>query len=725
MNGLQHPGENPPDAPTVRSFPNTLCRQRQPHDTCLGLTLYPAFHMYAGTCLQRRGQGVIINAPVAVPSYFPYGKPSSAMVLLYSHAKYNRRSPEPETAKGIDLRFVSGYTHFVKQHSDNISKVSFLLLPPFFLPAEKMTQKTQSPYDAMPWLAHYDAAVPHEFEFTPAHLCTLLDEAAQSAPDETAIIYHNYRLTYGELLHQAEVMAANLAEHGLKPGERVALMMPNVPQLIPSFWAVLKAGGVVVMTNPLYMESELLHQMTDAGVRFLISIPSCWPKLNAMRFRLGVEKFFITADTDIESAPKSWLSSLFGKKKSPACHGVEFDNLQVFPYSSLLRGAKRLCVPYRDPADCLALLQYTGGTTGVPKGVMLSHANLTANVSQTLHMLHVLRDEPQVFAALLPIFHVYGLATCLLLPTSLKAACVTIPRYDPGEFLGLVEKHKITVFPGAPSVYLSLLQHKDFTKYDLTSLKFGISGSAPIPGEALKKFQAVSKSKIVEGYGLTESSPITHLTPAVGMQKFGSIGLPVPGTLARIVDMDVGAIEVPLGKLGELVVSGPQVMSGYYNRADESAGALRNGWLYTGDIAYMDEDGYFFIVDRKKDMAIVGGFNVYPREIDEVLLSHPGVREAVSVAVAHPTRGEMVKAFIVPKDGVSLTVPEVVGFCRKHLANYKVPRQVEFRDTLPRAATGKILRRTLRDEEVAKFAAERAAREAEKTADDSVRNRKE
>lgn len=576
-----------------------------------------------------------------------------------------------------------------------------------------MTQKTQSPYDAMPWLAHYDDAVPREFDFVPTNICTLLDTAAQEAPDNTAIIYHDYRLTYGELLRQAETMAASLVEHGLKPGDRVALMLPNVPQIIPSFWAVLKAGGVVVMTNPLYMEAELLHQMTDGGVKFLISIPACWPKLNALRFRLGVEKFFIICDTDIEVPSKrSWLTNLFGKKKNPVIDGVAFDNHQVFPYNSLLTGTKRFSAEYGDPETTLALLQYTGGTTGTPKGVMLSHANQTANVMQTLHMLHVLKNGPQVFAALLPIFHVYGLATCLLLPTALKAACVAIPRYDPGEFLGLVEKHKITTFPGAPSVYLSLLQHKDFTKYDLSTLAFGISGSAPIPGEALERFQAISQCKLVEGYGLSEASPITHLTPAVGKQKFGSIGVPLPGTRARIVDMDVGTIEVPAGELGELIVGGPQVMSGYYNRPDETAGALRNGWLYTGDIAYMDEDGYFFIVDRKKDMAIVGGYNVYPREIDEVLLSHPGVKEAVSVAMAHPTRGEMVKAFVVPKDGTNLTVPEIVGYCRKHLANYKVPRQVEFRDSLPRAATGKILRRTLRDEEEARFAEQAAAEQA-------------
>ncbi|CAK7064961.1 MAG: Long-chain-fatty-acid--CoA ligase [Desulfovibrio sp.] len=581
-----------------------------------------------------------------------------------------------------------------------------------------MTQKHPSPYDAMPWLAHYDAGVPHAPVLELANVCTLLDTAAKATPNAPAIVHRDYSLTYSELLEQAEIMAANLAQHGVAPGDRVALMMPNLPQMIASFWAILKAGGVVVMTNPLYMETELLHQMTDAGVRHLISVAACWPKLNAMRYRLGVEKFFITDAADIAAFPKSWLRRII-RKRDTLAPDVEFDNHQVFPYTDLLRGTRRLSAPYGDPEEQLALLQYTGGTTGTPKGVMLSHANQYANAIQSSMYLGVLKNAPQVFCGLLPFFHVYGLATCLLMPTYFKAACVPIPRYDPGDLLGLIERHKISVFPGAPSVYLSLLQHKDLQKYDLSSLKYGISGSAPIPASALEKFNELSGCKVVEGYGLTESSPITHITPALSMQKFGSIGLPLPGTRARIVDMDVGTIEVPVGELGELIVKGPQVMRGYYNRPDETAGALRNGWLYTGDIAYMDEDGYFFIVDRKKDMAIVGGYNVYPREIDEVLLAHPGVKEAVCVAIAHPTRGEMIKAFVVPKDGVTLTVADIVAYCRKQLAGFKVPRQVEFREDLPRAATGKILRRTLKAEEESRLKAQKEAKDAEQCASSS------
>jgi long-chain acyl-CoA synthetase len=308
-----------------------------------------------------------------------------------------------------------------------------------------------------------------------------------------------------------------------------------------------------------------------------------------------------------------------------------------------------------------------------------------------------------VLASLLPLFHVYGLSICLLVPTALQAVSILIPRYEPAEVLRLIARHKVTLFPGAPSIYLSLMQHKEFTHYDLSSIQYCISGSAPIPAAALERFQNLIGCRIIEGYGLTESSPITHLTPILGTQKFGSIGMPLPDTDAKIVDMDVGTLPVPPGRVGELIVRGPQVMGGYYNRPDDTASALRNNWLYTGDIAYMDEDGYFFIVDRKKDMVIVGGYNVYPREIDDVLLEHPKIKEAAAVAVLHPIRGEILKAYVVPKPGEELTASEVTGHCRKQLANYKVPRQVEFRESLPRAVTGKVLRRALRLEEMEKY----------------------
>jgi long-chain acyl-CoA synthetase len=556
--------------------------------------------------------------------------------------------------------------------------------------------------EAFPWLAHYDAGVPASLGYEAEPLCALLDRAADENPRQTACLFRNYRITYRELRDQAEIMAANLRLHGLNAQDKVSIMLPNLPQTVLSFWAALKAGGVVVMTNPLYMEKELVRLFTDSGVRFVISVDLCWPKLNSLRDRLGVEKYFITSLADALRFPLNWLYRVKARRNGTA-RPVPYDNEKILPYASLLRGSRRLAVQVDKPTETLALLQYTGGTTGEPKGVMLTHANLTFNVEQALSVLHTLRGKPHIFAALLPFFHVYGLSTCLLVPTALRAALIVIPRYEPGELLRLIAEHKVTLFPGAPSIYLSLMQHKEFTKHDLSSIQYCISGSAPIPASALERFQNLTGCKIIEGYGLTESSPITHLTPTLGKQKLGSIGMPLPDTEARIVDMEVGALSVPQGKMGELIVRGPQVMRGYHNSPDETAGALRNNWLYTGDIAYMDEDGYFFIVDRKKDMVIVGGYNVYPREIDDVLLEHPKIKEAVAVAVLHPTRGETLKAYVVPKPGAELTAAEVVGHCRRQLANYKVPRQVEFRESLPRTITGKVLRRALRLEEMEKY----------------------
>ncbi len=556
--------------------------------------------------------------------------------------------------------------------------------------------------EAFPWLAHYDEGVPTAFSYEPEPLCALLDRAADENPRQTACLFRNYRVTYGELRKQAEIMAANLREHGLNAGDKVSIMLPNLPQTVVSFWAVLKAGGVVVLTNPLYMEKELVQHITDAGARFMITVDLCWPKLSGLRGRLGVEKYFITSIADALRFPLNWLYRIKARRDGTA-KPVPYDNRAVFPYTPLLRGSQRLAVKVDNPIETLALLQYTGGTTGEPKGVELTHANLTTNVEQALSVLHTLRGKPHIFASLLPFFHVYGLSTCLLVPTALRATSVIIPRYDPGELLRLIPKYKVTLFPGAPSVYLSLMQHKEFTKHDLSCIQYCISGSAPIPAAALERFQTLTGCKVIEGYGLTECSPITHLTPTHGKHKFGSIGMPLPGTEARIVDMEVGTLSVPQGKVGELIIRGPQVMGGYYNRPDDTANTVRNGWLYTGDIAYMDEDGYFFIVDRKKDMVIVGGYNVYPREIDDVLLEHPKIKEAVAVAILHPTRGETLKAYVVPKAGEELTVAEIVGYCRKQLANYKVPRQVEFRESLPRAITGKVLRRALRLEEMEKY----------------------
>ncbi len=559
-----------------------------------------------------------------------------------------------------------------------------------------MSEQTH-PY-AFPWLGHYDEGVPASIEYEDIALYTYLDRAAQSHPNRTAVIFKNLRISYKKLQTMAEVLAANLRKQGVAPGDRVSIMMPNLPQTIIAFWGALKAGAVVVMTNPLYMEKELVHQIEDSGAQHMIAIDLVWPKLEKLRDKLPIKKYFITRISESLKFPLNLLFTLKSRREG-TLQQIPFDGTSVMPWKVLMDGKERLSVPVDDPAQTLALLQYTGGTTGIAKGVMLTHRNLAVNVQQCSAMLNSLSAQEHTFLGLLPYFHVFGLTVCLAFPTLLHSTVIPFPRYVPKDVLDGIQKYKPTIFPGAPSVYISLMQQKDISKYDLTCIDYCISGSSPMPVEQMKKFAKLTGANIIEGFGLTEASPVTHLNPIDSVHKAGSIGVPFPDTEARIVDMEVGSVPLPAGKIGELVIRGPQVMQGYWNRPDETASTLRNGWLYTGDIATMDDDGYFFIVDRKKDMIIVGGYNVYPREIDEVLYEHPKVQEAVTVGVPHPTRGEIIKAYVVPKAGERLTKGEIIAHCREQLANYKLPKQVEFREELPKTIVGKVLRRALRAEE--------------------------
>ena len=556
-----------------------------------------------------------------------------------------------------------------------------------------------------PWTVHYNEAVPPTLTYQDAPLFQFLDDAADSHPNKRAVIFQNTTIRYKKLRELSERVAANLRAEGIQPGDRVAVMLPNLPQTIIAFWGILKAGAVAVMTNPLYMDKEIVHQMRDSQSRALVTLDLLWPKLEPLKDHLGIEKYFVTRISEALSFPLNLLYE-FNGKRSGVSRSIPFDGRTVLPWKHLLQGKKRFSIALEKPKETLAMLQYTGGTTGVSKGVLLTHANLHVNIQQILPTLHHASSGANTFLALLPYFHVYGLSTCLCLPTAVAATIVPYPRFAPLDVLKGIQKYRATILPGAPSIYIALLQQKNLSKFDLTSLRLCISGSAPMPVEYLKKFADITGARIIEGYGLSEASPITHLNPILKANNPGSIGIPLPDTDARIVDMENGSTPVPVGCPGELIIRGPQVASGYWNRPDETAGAFRNGWLYTGDIAVMDENGYFSIIDRKKDMIVVGGYNVYPREIDEVLHEHPLVKEAVSVGIPHPTRGETIKAYIVPIKGAQLAKEDIIAHCRKRLANYKIPRQVEFRDELPKTTVGKILRRALlADEQRKSFSA--------------------
>ncbi len=549
-----------------------------------------------------------------------------------------------------------------------------------------------------PWLENYDEGVAQHIDTFDKALFTLLDAAAEKHPSRAAIIFQNTKISYAKLKTLAETFAASLRAQGLKDGDRVAIMLPNLPQAIIAFWGTLKAGGIAVMTNPLYMETEIVHHMQDSGTEYLILLDMLWPKLEALRHRLPIKKYIVTSIAEALSFPLSLLYK-YKTMREKSVPNIPFDHESVLPWKSLFKTNKRYSACETVSPDTVALLQYTGGTTGQPKGVMLTHANLGTNCHQIIAVIYTFLQKHQTFVALLPFFHVYGLSVCVIIPTAFAATTLPMPRYVPHDVLKLIKKHKPTILPGAPSVYTSLMQQKNIADFDLTCIQLCISGSAPLPQEHFSRFQELTGATIIEGYGLTEAAPITHINPLMSNnQKSGSIGLPLPSTEARIVDMEGGALTLPTNKLGELIIKGPQVMAGYWNRPDETASALRNGWLYTGDLATMDDEGFFHIMDRKKDMVIVAGYNVYPREVDEVLLENPRILEAVVVGVNDATRGESLKAFIVVAPGETLTRAEVIAWCRSKLASYKVPRIVEFRDNLPKTVVGKVLRRILRTE---------------------------
>ncbi len=551
------------------------------------------------------------------------------------------------------------------------------------------------------WFSSYDKGVPHDIVIPEGGLQNILDTAAETYGQREAIVFQNTHISYRELKELAEKLAASLRRRGVRPGDRVSIMLPNLPQTFIAFWGVMKAGAVAVMTNPLYMESELTHQIKDSGAKHLITLDIFWPKIAALREQLELDVCYVTRVRDALKFPLSWLQP-FSARRQGTWVPVPFDGKEVVAWKDLFKTTERLSVEVADAHETIALLQYTGGTTGLSKGAMLTHANLLANLTQLMAIIQQPPEKEHVFLALLPLFHVFGLTITLLLPARMAARVVPMPRYVPADMLEAFKKYQFTAFIGAPSVYISLLQQKNLAQYDLHHIIFCISGSAPMPVEWLKKFEEVTGTPITEGFGLTEASPVTHANPVFGKQKPGSIGVPVPGTLARIVDTEDGERVLAHNEIGELVIKGPQVMKGYWNRPEETARTIRDGWLYTGDIAYMDEEGYFYIVDRKKDLIIVGGYNVYPREIDEVLHTHPKIREAVTVGVNHRSRGETVKAYIVPEEGANLIVPEVVVFCRQKLASFKVPRLIEFREELPKTMVGKVLRRILREEELHK-----------------------
>ncbi|TGB04114.1 long-chain-fatty-acid--CoA ligase [Halobacillus salinus] len=550
-----------------------------------------------------------------------------------------------------------------------------------------------------PWHEHYPPEIPATLHYDLKPLHQYLEESASLYGEKKALYFMGKELTYREVHEQAKGVASYLQSLGLEKGDRVSIMLPNCPQSVIAYYGVLMAGGIVVQTNPLYMERELEYQLTDSGAKMIICLDVLYPKAANVKPNTPLEHIIVTGIKDYLPFPKNKIYPFIQKRQYQVLVRPE-QSTDTHLWTHMMETTDGKVAPVDvDPSEDLALLQYTGGTTGFPKGVMLTHFNLIVNTQMSKKWLYKCKDGEETVLAILPFFHVYGMTSVMNLSVMMGNKMILMPKFEAEDVLKVIDKQRPTLFPGAPTIYIALLNHPNLKKYDLSSIEACISGSAPLPVEVQEQFEEVTGGKLVEGYGLTETSPVTHSNFVWGKRISGSIGVPWPDTDAKIFRMDMDE-EAEAGEIGEIAVKGPQVMKGYWNRPEETAQVLsEDGWFRTGDMGYMTEDGYFYIVDRKKDMIIAGGYNIYPREVEEVLYEHSEVQEAVVVGVPDPYRGETVKAFIVKKQGSDITEDELNEYCRKNMAAYKVPRIYEFRDELPKTAVGKILRRKLVDEE--------------------------
>ncbi|MDF0676915.1 MAG: long-chain fatty acid--CoA ligase [Nitrospira sp.] len=554
------------------------------------------------------------------------------------------------------------------------------------------------------WISHYDAGVPANVGYPDWTVPDLLRHSSNRFPDSPALLFYGTRISYGKLDDLSTQFALALQQLGVSQGDRVALMLPNIPQTVVAYYGILKAGAVVVPINPLYVEREIQMQLTDAGAETIVVLDLLYPRVRAVQDATTLLKRIIV--TSVRDYLPFFKKLLYPIKARLAKRWVSIEKAPpVYGFLELLRtnsvqGADHTdSLPLVRPID-LAQLQYTGGTTGTAKGVMLTHHNVVVNTLQGRYWSPSFREGREIFLGAIPFFHSYGQTTCQNLAIATGCAVVLLPRFQPAEVIKAIHAHRITMLSGVPMMYSMITEHPDAKRYDLRSLRVCLSGASSLPADVQERFERLTGARISEGYGLTEASPATHCNPMHGEHPSGSMGLPFPDTEARVVDSDTGLEEVPDGETGELIVRGPQVMLGYWNREDETRAVLRDGWLHTGDLVRRDDRGYFYFVDRKKDIIKSRGETVYPQEVEEVLRQHPAVSEAAVVGVANHEYGEVIKAYVVAKPGSFVTEQTLITHCAGLLARYKIPSTVEFRQELPRTVIGKVLRRTLRDQAV-------------------------
>jgi long-chain acyl-CoA synthetase len=547
------------------------------------------------------------------------------------------------------------------------------------------------------WLKKYPRDVPSTVEIPNVLLTELIGGSCQRWADHTALIYYGRKWSYRQFWSESERLAATLRLNGIGPGDRVAIYLPNCPLYPIAVFATLRLGAIVVQVNPLYLGQDLTRILRDSGAKAIVTLEILFPNVEKIRAEYPVPVAIVARLREFYPwYLRPFVNAVLRKQHHP----TEFPREPwVHPYATAIRSQETVDLYRADPARTVAVYQYTGGTTGVPKAAMLTHRNLVANLTQGNTWNTTRASGEEVILASIPFFHIYGLMVAMLMGLADGATIVMQTRPEIRELLKLMDKYQPTQFPGVPALYNAFIQQPDIANHKIRSIKYCLSGSAPLPLEVARRFESLTGGKIVEGYGLSETSPATHVNPLDGERRAGSIGIPLPDTDERVVDLETGTRVLPANEVGELEVRGPQVMLGYYAHPEETAAVLHDGWFRTGDIARIDADGYAYIVDRKKDMINVGGMKVYPRDVEEVLFQHPAVQDVAVIGVPDAELGEVVKAFVVKKPGANVGADELIAFVRERLAHFKAPRAVEFRDALPRSGVQKVLRRVLRDGE--------------------------
>ena len=558
----------------------------------------------------------------------------------------------------------------------------------------------QSVATAFAWLAHYPPDVDWHAELQPRALCEIFDEAVERFADNVCTDYFGRRMTYAEIGALTARVAAGLHDIGVERGTRVGLLLPNCPDFIIFYLAVLKRGGVIVNYNPLYTVEEIEHQVRDSGTELMITLDlrMLFDKATAVLDSGSIRRLVVCPFVDRLPTFKRLLFRIF-RRRELARPMPDDTTRPIVRLADLIQRSASHPPPAVEPGD-LAVLQYTGGTTGTPKGAMLTHANLTVNLQQVSLWFADAREGEERALAILPFFHVFAMTGVMNYGIAHGFELILIPRFDLDEVIRLIRRTRPTVLAGVPTLFNALISHRSATTETLKSLRYCISGGAPLPGDVRRNFERVASCSLVEGYGLSETSPVVTCNPVHGESKDGSIGLPLPGTIVSIRSLDDPAIEMPIGENGEICISGPQVMAGYWNKDDETADAFVDSFFRTGDVGYMDEQGYVFIVDRIKDLIIASGFNVYPRRIEEAIQDHPDVVEVTVIGIPDDYRGEAPKAFVRLKEGAHLSVDELLAFLAPKLSKIEMPASIEFRDELPRTLIGKLSKKELRKETI-------------------------